>query len=154
MEAKFKVGDIILYDGTFRCRVTALWSDEGKDGVTIVPTGNYGFPRDVFCDQNMVKVNRYFDKNGEEIHDDMSVLFTGENITHKVYATTDGELGTDATNPHWIETGRAVECEYGVYPLPIDWSKPCKNGDPYCVYVDCVAMGSLVGCAYDKGGEA
>ena len=31
--------------------------------------------------------------------------------------TTEGELGTDATNPKWIENGRAVECEYGIYPL-------------------------------------
>lgn len=26
-------------------------------------------------------------------------------------------LGTDATNPIWIEKGRAVPCEYGIYPF-------------------------------------
>lgn len=35
----------------------------------------------------------------------------------KVYLTTEGELGTDATNPSWIKSGRAVPCEYGIYPL-------------------------------------
>ena len=35
----------------------------------------------------------------------------------KVYLTENNELGTDATNPVWIENGRAVPCEYGIYPL-------------------------------------
>lgn len=59
---------------------------------------------------------RYFDKNGTEIKD-------GDKIKHdsglieKVYLTDEGTLGTDATNPAWIKSGRAVECEYGIYPL-------------------------------------
>lgn len=35
----------------------------------------------------------------------------------KVYLTENGELGTDATNQKWIESGRAAECEFGIYPL-------------------------------------
>ena len=63
----------------------------------------------------------YFDRNGKEItegcwikylHGDKSM----ERI-EKVYETIEGELGTDATNPAWIESGKAVPCEYGVYPL-------------------------------------
>ena len=126
------VGDVVIYDGTFRCKVTALWSDEGKDGVTIVPTGHYGFPRDVFCDKRITNAQRYFDRHGVEIHDDMVIQFTGEDRPQKVYVTEDGELGTDATNPLWIEKGRAVECEYGVYPLTVE-----QWGDPFCGTVDC-----------------
>lgn len=59
---------------------------------------------------------RYFDKNGVEIHEgDMLKYPTGKIL--KVYLTEDNELGTDATNPKWIEIGRAVPCEYGIYPL-------------------------------------
>ena len=36
---------------------------------------------------------------------------------NKLYRTTGGELGTDATNPAWIQNGQAGECEYGIYPL-------------------------------------
>lgn len=59
---------------------------------------------------------RYFDKNGKEI-------FAGDTIKYpdgtkeKVYMTSRGELGTDATNPLWIERGDAAPCEYGIYPL-------------------------------------
>lgn len=63
---------------------------------------------------------RYFDKNGVEINAGDIVLFgagTRFEKLEKVYATDQGELGTDATNPKWIENGRAVPCEYGLYPL-------------------------------------
>lgn len=59
---------------------------------------------------------RYFDKHGNELHD-------GDKIRHDdgkvetVYATVQGRLGTDATNPAWISSGRAVPCEYGIYPF-------------------------------------
>ncbi len=58
----------------------------------------------------------YYDKNGVELKD-------GDTIVHdngrkeKLYLTDQDQLGTDATNPKWIETGRAVPCEYGIYPL-------------------------------------
>lgn len=61
-------------------------------------------------------VYRYYDKEGNELHDgDIVVCDNGKEL--KLYLTTEGELGTDATNPTWIETGRAYECQYGIYPL-------------------------------------
>lgn len=62
---------------------------------------------------------RYFDKNGTEITEGCSIKFADGRV-EKVYLTTDNELGTDATNPRWIEIGRAVECEYGIYPLSVN----------------------------------
>lgn len=59
---------------------------------------------------------RYFDKNGKELHEGDTVIFDC-GMEYKLYRTVDGELGTDATNPKWIEIGRACECEYGIYPL-------------------------------------
>ena len=66
---------------------------------------------------------RYFDMNGEEIRwGDMVFMNGREEI---VYPIADGDiddayLGTDATNPSWIESGRAFRCEYGVYPFNAD----------------------------------
>lgn len=74
----------------------------------------------------MIKIEngerRYFDKNGVEITEGCKIRYSG-NIRHphgkerEVYRTEDGQLGTDATNPIWIENGRADPCEYGIYPL-------------------------------------
>lgn len=60
---------------------------------------------------------RYYDKNGKEITEGCRIVYPNDKRIYKVYRTEDGELGTDATNPYWIEIGRAVECEYGIYPL-------------------------------------
>ena len=64
---------------------------------------------------------RYFDKNGIEITEGCYVKYShgdkGMEVIKKVYLTENDELGTDATNPIWIETGRAVPCEYGIYPF-------------------------------------
>lgn len=62
---------------------------------------------------------RYFDKEGNELHDG-DIIKYGNGRTERLYLTKDGELGTDATNPKWIGTGRAVACEYGIYPLTVD----------------------------------
>ena len=61
---------------------------------------------------------RYFDRNGKEITEGCKIKYSSGRIA-EVYLTEteDGTLGTDATNPKWIETGRAVPCEYGIYPL-------------------------------------
>lgn len=59
---------------------------------------------------------RYFDKNGVEITEGSKIKFASGRV-QEVYLTDGDELGTDATNPKWIETGRAVPCEYGIYPL-------------------------------------
>lgn len=68
----------------------------------------------------MIKIEngkrRYFDKNGVEITDGCKIKYESGEIL-KVYLTVDGELGIDATNPKWIESGRAAPCEYGIYPL-------------------------------------
>lgn len=59
---------------------------------------------------------KYFDRNGAEIIEGCKVKYANGEIK-RVYLTEDGELGTDTTNPKWIESGRAVPCEYGIYPL-------------------------------------
>ena len=59
---------------------------------------------------------KYFDKNGVEITEGCKIKYPDGEI-EKVYMTTEGQLGTDATNPKWIESGRAIPCEYGIYPL-------------------------------------
>lgn len=58
---------------------------------------------------------KYWDKNGNRLHEGDHVILDGKE--RELYLTADGQLGTDATNPKWIESGRAVECEYGIYPL-------------------------------------
>lgn len=58
----------------------------------------------------------YFDKNGKRVLEG-SIIKRPNGKLERVYLTEDGELGTDATNPKWIETGRAVEGEFGIYPL-------------------------------------
>lgn len=64
---------------------------------------------------------RYFDRNGKEITEGCYIKYVHGDKSleriEKVYKTEDGELGTDATNPKWIESGRAVACEFGIYPL-------------------------------------
>ena len=65
--------------------------------------------------------NHYYDIHGEEIHDGDTVLLDGRE--KKVYLTEQGYLGTDATNPAWIESGRSAACEYGVYPF-------CEGDEP------------------------
>ena len=53
---------------------------------------------------------RYFDKEGNELHDG-DIIRWDSGKTERVYATEHGYLGTDATNPKWIETGRAYACK-------------------------------------------
>lgn len=62
-----------------------------------------------------IENGRYYDRNGKELHKGDVITLYRKRET--LYRTEDGELGTDATNPLWIETGRAVACEYGIYPL-------------------------------------
>lgn len=71
-------------------------------------------------DKDMIKVEngvyRYYDKNGFEITEGCTIRYPSGR-TEKVYRTWEGTLGIDATNPKWIESGRAAPCEMGVYPL-------------------------------------
>lgn len=68
-------------------------------------------------------MNKYFDKNGVEITEGCKIKYENGSIK-TVYAWSDCKgaagLGTDSTNPKWIETGRAFPCEYGIYPLGIN----------------------------------
>lgn len=57
----------------------------------------------------------YYDMNGEEIREGDVVLI--DDNKEIVYLTDEGYLGIDATNPIWIENGRAVPCEFGIYPF-------------------------------------
>ena len=59
---------------------------------------------------------RYFDRNGREITDGCRVKYLDGRI-EKIYYTNKWQLGTDATNPTWIKSGRVSECEYDIYPL-------------------------------------
>lgn len=64
---------------------------------------------------------RYFDKNGNEITEGCEIKYLHGDKSlervERVYRTEDGQLGTDATNPAWVDTGRASPCEFGIYPL-------------------------------------
>lgn len=60
---------------------------------------------------------KYYDKNGTELFEGDSIMFDSETTPKTLYRTEDGTLGTDATNPSWIASGRALPCEYGIYPL-------------------------------------
>lgn len=68
----------------------------------------------------MIKIEngkrRYFDRNGREITEGCRIRYTSGRV-ETIYRTDDDQLGTDATNKRWIETGRATPCEYGLYPL-------------------------------------
>lgn len=76
----------------------------------------------------MIKIEngkpRYFDRNGKEITEGCEIKYLHGDKTlervERVYLTEDGELGTDATNPVWIDRGLAAPCEYGIYPLTSD----------------------------------
>lgn len=59
---------------------------------------------------------KYYDKHGKEIIEGCTIRYA-DGTKKKVYLTEDGELGTDATNQKWIESGRAAKCEFGIYPL-------------------------------------
>ena len=66
--------------------------------------------------QEAVWNKEYVDKYGDVINNGDFVKYPDGTIK-EVYLTEEGELGTDATNPLWIESGRAVPCEYGIYPF-------------------------------------
>lgn len=63
-----------------------------------------------------IENGRYYDKNGVEIHDGDNIKWDNGKV-EKVYLTEENELGTDATNPTWIEKGKACPCEFGIYPF-------------------------------------
>ena len=62
---------------------------------------------------------RYFDKDWKELHNG-DILQQPDGTREVLYLTEQGRLGVDATNKKWIESGRAVPCQYGIYPLTHD----------------------------------
>lgn len=73
---------------------------------------------------------RYFDRNGLEITEGCEIRFLHGDRSlervEKVYLCEDGQLGTDATNPAWVESGRAAPCEWGIYPLTREDTEGCE----------------------------
>lgn len=48
------IGEIVYHKGgntVHECKVVAVWCVDGRNGLTIVPTGNYGFATDIYEDQ-------------------------------------------------------------------------------------------------------
>ena len=41
------VGEIVDHRG-HECRVTAVWNDDGINGISIIPTGGYGWEIDIY----------------------------------------------------------------------------------------------------------
>ena len=66
---------------------------------------------------NMNGTYQYYDMHGNELHEGDVIRFNEEGPEKELYRTVNGYLGTDATNPVWIENGRAVPCEFGIYTL-------------------------------------
>ena len=67
----------------------------------------------------------YYDKNGKEITEGCQIKFDDGRI-ETVFLTTEEELGTDATNPSWIKSGRAIPGENGIYPLTKAETEECE----------------------------
>lgn len=61
-------------------------------------------------------VRHYYDKHGKEITDGSTIRYESGRVK-EVVLLEDEQLGTDATNPKWIESGRAYPGEYGYYAL-------------------------------------
>lgn len=47
---KHYVGEIVMHRN-HECIVIGVWSDDGKNGITIIPTGGYGFDVDIYEEQ-------------------------------------------------------------------------------------------------------
>lgn len=47
---KHYVGEIVTHRG-HECKVTHVWEDDGKNGISIIPTGGYGFEVDIYDEQ-------------------------------------------------------------------------------------------------------
>lgn len=72
----------------------------------------------------------YKDKNGEEICAGDYIRFSEKGEPQRVYEWEDScgtrGLGTDATNPAWIKSGRACPCEFGIYDITNEDMKYCE----------------------------
>ena len=61
-------------------------------------------------------MRHYYDRNGKEITEGSTIRYESGRVM-EVVLLEDNQLGTDATNPKWIESGRAYPGEFGYYPL-------------------------------------
>lgn len=103
----------LLPDGSnFRAWAAEFAKGYFNSALTITP-----FARHVVYDEAKDEW-RYYDKNGVELHEG-DIIRQGTGAENKLYKASTGRLGTDATNPAWIKSGRAVPCEYGIYMLCI-----------------------------------
>lgn len=72
----------------------------------------------------------YHDRNGVELNAGDYIRFSESDEPKMLYEWEDEYgnkgLGTDATNPKWIESGRAIPCEYGIYNLDYEDMKYCE----------------------------
>jgi hypothetical protein len=71
----------------------------------------------------------YRDKNGVELNAGDYIMLTEGGEPKMLYEWADEYgnvgLGIDATNPAWIESGRAIACEFGIYNLDYEDMKSC-----------------------------
>ena len=72
----------------------------------------------------------YHDRNGVELNAGDYIRLNEYAQPQMLYEWEDEYgnkgLGTDATNPAWIKSGRAVPCEFGIYNLNSEDMKYCE----------------------------
>lgn len=68
--------DEIVYHNSHQCKVTKVWHADGKDGISIIPTGGYGFEIDIYEEQlgEQPKKMRYFTLRNEEFKDEVEII--------------------------------------------------------------------------------
>lgn len=62
------------------------------------------------------KEYKYYDKKFRRISEGDLIKWDDGRI-QPVLKSTEGYLGTDATNPSWVASGKAEPGEWGVYPF-------------------------------------
>ena len=105
-------------------------------------------------------VPHYYDMFGKEVKAGGYLFYTdgsgrGLNKREKVLLGEDGVLGTDSTSEAWIKAGRAVEGEFGIYPLEMAdlnffYDFPVLLGD-IVIADDCEC--EVVDYGYDETGK-
>ena len=54
---EFKVGEIVMLDNKFECKIVSLFNYEGEEYAEVIPTQFNSFPREVKCSQLKKAVN-------------------------------------------------------------------------------------------------
>ena len=96
----------------------------------------YGIPEEMMMEcrkrlpKDMLGVLDRFEQAVHSFHDPfLDGICYEDGREEKLYLTADGRLGTDATNPSWVKSGRAVSCEYGIYPLEYEEMREISKVD-------------------------